>query len=131
MKKWWWKILSIVLLLYSIIAGLNVFNLSAFHVCMWFSMMIIFTASVVNAVKYLRTNNLKYDIISRQYAGVGLLLGLLGYATGMIWASYTWVDPNNAAAASFGAIAREPKLIGTAIGLLIYMAYLVLRDSIH
>ena len=64
MKKWWWKILSILLLLYSIIAGLNVFNLSVFevprlrilhesirnlyfHVCMWFSMMIIFTASVV------------------------------------------------------------------------------------
>ena len=148
MKKWWWKILSILLLLYTIIAGLNVFNVAAFevprlqilhesirnlyfHVCMWFSMMILFTASVVNAVKYLRTNNLKYDIISRQYAGVALLLGLLGYATGMIWASYTWVDPNNAAAASFGAIAREPKLIGTAIGLLIYLAYLVLRDSIQ
>jgi heme exporter protein C len=148
MKNWWWKILSIALLLYTIIAGLNVFNITVFevprlrilhesirnlyfHVCMWFSMMILFTASVVNAVRYLRSNNLKYDIISRQYAGVGLLLGLLGYATGMIWASYTWVDPNNAAAASFGAIAREPKLIGTAIGLLIYLAYLVLRDSIQ
>lgn len=148
MKNWWWKISGILLLLYTIIAGLNVFNQPAFevprlsilnetirnlyfHVCMWFSMMIIFTVSVVNAVRYLRTNNLKYDIISRQYAGMGLLLGLLGYSTGMIWASYTWVDPNNAASASFGAIAREPKLIGTAIGLLIYLAYLVLRDSIQ
>jgi heme exporter protein C len=97
---------------------------------MWFGMMILFTVSVVHAVKFLNTNKLKYDILSRQYAVVGIIFGLLGYATGMIWASYTWVDPNNAAPASFGAIAREPKLIGAAIALLIYFAYLVLRDSV-
>jgi heme exporter protein C len=32
---------------------------------------------------------------------------------------------------SFGALAREPKLIGAAVGLLIYFAYMVLRDSIQ
>jgi heme exporter protein C len=142
MKKWWWKILSIVLLVYTIWAGLlwdvprvmilneTIRNLY-FHVCMWFAMMILFTISVVHAVRYLRSNNLKYDILSRQYAVVGIVMGLLGYVTGAIWASYTWVDPNNAASASFGAIAREPKLIGAAIALLIYFAYLVLRDSIQ
>lgn len=148
MKKWWWKILCILLLLYTFIAGLNVFNLPVFqvprlnilnetirnlyfHVCMWFAMMILFTISVVHAVRYLRSNNLKYDVLSRQYAVVGIVLGVLGYATGMIWASATWVDPNNEAAASFGAIAREPKLIGAGIALLIYFAYLVLRDSVQ
>lgn len=142
MNKWWWKILSICLLVYTIIAGLlfdvpkvmilneTIRNLY-FHVCMWFSMMILFIVSVVHAVKYLRTNNLRYDILSRQYAVVGIVYGVLGYATGMIWASYTWADPNNPAGASFSAIAREPKLIGTGIGLLIYAAYLVLRDSIN
>jgi heme exporter protein C len=141
MKKWWWKILSIALLVYTFIAGLllevprvrilneTIRNLY-FHVCMWFAMMILFTISVVHAVKYLRTNNLRSDILSRQYAVVGIVLGLLGYSTGMIWASATWVDPNNDAAASFGAIAREPKLIGAGIALLIYFAYLILRDSI-
>ena len=141
MNRWWWKILSICLLVYTIIAGLlfdvprvmilneTIRNLY-FHVCMWFAMMILFTVSVVNAVKYLRTNDLRYDIRSRQFAVVGIVYGLLGYATGMIWASYTWADPNNPAGASFSAIAREPKLIGTGIGLLIYAAYLVLRDSI-
>ncbi|HVG42873.1 MAG TPA: hypothetical protein VM888_14770 [Chitinophagaceae bacterium] len=141
MKKWWWKILSIALLVYTFIAGLllevprvrilneTIRNLY-FHVCMWFAMMILFTISVVHAVKYLRTNNLKSDILSRQYAVVGIVLGLLGYSTGMIWASATWVDPNNDASASFGAIAREPKLIGAGIALLIYFAYLILRDSI-
>lgn len=102
-----------------------------FHVCMWFSMMILFTVSVVQAVMYLRTNKLKHDILSRQYAVVGILFGVLGYSTGIIWASFTWADPNNPATASFGAIARDPKLIGAAIALLIYFAYLVLRDSIQ
>lgn len=133
--------MSIALLVYTFIAGLllevprvrilneTIRNLY-FHVCMWFAMMILFTISVVHAVKYLRTNNLKSDILSRQYAVVGIVLGLLGYSTGMIWASATWVDPNNDASASFGAIAREPKLIGAGIALLIYFAYLILRDSI-
>ena len=141
MNRWWWKILSVCLLVYTIIAGLlfdvprvmilneTIRNLY-FHVCMWFAMMILFIISVVNAVKYLRTNDLHYDIRSRQFAVVGIVFGLLGYATGMIWASYTWADPNNPAGASFSAIAREPKLIGTGIALLIYAAYLVLRDSI-
>jgi heme exporter protein C len=141
MNRWWWKILSVCLLVYTIIAGLlfevprvmilneTIRNLY-FHVCMWFAMMILFIVSVVNAVKYLRTNDLHYDIRSRQFAVVGIVFGLLGYATGMIWASYTWADPNNPAGASFSAIAREPKLIGTGIALLIYAAYLVLRDSI-
>src|SRR5690242_16125384 len=122
MKKWWWKILCIVLLVYTVIAGFNVFNLDAFtvprkdivqesirnlyfHVCMWFSMMILFTISVVHAVRFLRTNNLRYDILSRQYAGVGILFGILGYGTGIIWASFTWADPHSSSFASFGAIA--------------------------
>lgn len=141
MKKWWWKIACIVLLTYTIIAGLlfdvpriiilneTIRNLY-FHVCMWFAMMILFTCSVVQAVKYLNSNNLRYDILSRQYAVVGIVFGLLGYLTGIIWASSTWVDPNNPASASFAEIAREPKLIGAAIALLIYLAYMVLRDSI-
>ena len=146
MKKWWWKILCIVLLVYTILAGFGVLwkndvpRLPAlqetirnlyFHVCMWFGMMILFTVSVVNAVKYLRTNSLQYDIISRQYAAVGIVFGLLGYATGAIWMSYTWADPNDPATASFSQIAREPKLIGAGIALLIYFAYMVLRDSIQ
>ena len=141
MNKWWWKIVCILLLVYTIVAGLllevprvpilneTIRNLY-FHVCMWFAMMILFTISMVHAVRYLRSGNLRADILSRQYAVVGILLGLLGYATGMIWAAFTWADPNSEASASFGAIAREPKLIGAAIALLIYAAYLVLRDSI-
>lgn len=142
MYKYWWKILSVVLLIYTFIAGLlidvprlpqlqeTIRNLF-FHVCMWFGMMILFTISFIQAIKYLRTNNIKHDIASRQFVGTGILFGILGYATGSIWMSYTWADPNNPAYASFSSIAREPKLIGAAIALLVYAAYLVLRDSIQ
>ena len=120
MNKWWWKILCIVLLLYTLTAGIlwnnipRVPNLEEtirnlyFHVCMWFAMMILFTASVVQAVKYLRTNDLQYDIRSREFAVTGIVFGLLGYATGTIWMSYTWVDPNRPAYESFSQIAKEP-----------------------
>ena len=142
MRKSWWKILSVVLLIYTCTAGLlwNVPRLPAlqetirnlyFHVCMWFCMMILFTVSVIYAIKYLRSNNLKHDIYSRQFATIGIVFGVLGYASGAIWMSYTWADPNNPAFQSFSAVAREPKLIGAAIALLIYFAYLVLRDSIE
>jgi heme exporter protein C len=142
MYKSWWKILSVVLLAYTVIAGLllDVPQLPAldetvrnlyFHVCMWFGMMILFTISLVNSIRYLRTFNHKYDIYARQYAVVGIVFGLLGYATGTVWLSYTWADPNNPAYASFRSIAREPKLIGAAIALLIYFAYLILRDSVN
>jgi len=142
MYKSWWKILCVVLLLFTFVAGLliRVPNLPAleetsrnlfFHVGMWAAMMTLFTISVVNSIKYLRTLNLKYDIYARQYATVGILFGVLGYATGAIWMSYTWADPNNPLFESFSALAREPKLIGAAIALLIYFAYMVLRDSIN
>ena len=141
MHKKWWKILSVVLLVYTFVAGLlikvpyqpqlqeTIRNLF-FHVCMWFGMMILFTVSVIQSIKYLRTNNTRHDIAARHYAVVGILFGILGYATGSIWMSYTWVDPNKTLINSFSSIAREPKLIGAAIALLVYAAYLVLRDSI-
>ena len=142
MRKSWWKILSFALLVYTFVAGLlikvprlpqlqeTIRNLF-FHVCMWFAMMILFTISVIQAIKFLRTNKLVHDMASRHYATVGIVFGLLGYLTGTIWMSFTWADPNNPAYASFGSIAREPKLIGAAIALLVYAAYLVLRDSVQ
>jgi heme exporter protein C len=142
MHKSWWKIASVILLLYTFIAGflLDVPRLPIlhetirnlyFHVCMWFGMMILFTVSVVNSILYLRTFKLKYDIAARHFTVVGILFGLLGYATGIMWMLFTWADPNTLGAQTFGTIAREPKLIGAAIALLIYFAYMVLRDSVN
>jgi heme exporter protein C len=141
MKKNWWKILSALLLVYTIVAGLlgpvptlpllqeTIRNLY-FHVCMWFAMMILFTVSVVYSVKYLRSLNLVHDVYARNFAVVAMVMGILGYATGAIWASYTWADPNKPLINSFSTIARDPKLIGAAIALLVYFAYLILRDAV-
>jgi heme exporter protein C len=142
MYKSWWKIASVLLLFYTCVGGflMDVPRLPAlgetirnlyFHVCMWFAMMLLFTVSLINSIRYLRSFQVKYDIAARHYATVGIVMGVLGYATGAIWMSYTWGDPNNPTFESFSSIAREPKLIGAAIALLIYFAYMVLRDSIN
>jgi heme exporter protein C len=132
MQKNWWKILAVLLLLYAFIGGLllpvparpivneSIRNLY-YHVPMWFSMMVIMTVSVVNAIKYLRSTKLVYDIYSSRYAGTGMLLGLLGLVTGAIWATYTWGAPWS----------NDIKQILAAIALLIYAAYFILRSSIE
>ena len=137
MHKNWWKILSFLLLVYTIVGGLlmdvpalpilneTIRNLY-FHVCMWFAMMILFTVSFVYSIKYLRNYDLRNDIFAHQFAAVGSFLGILGYATGTIWASYTWLTDQGQ---SLGSILKEPKLIGAGIALLIYGAYFVLRGS--
>lgn len=141
MYKSWWKIAAVILLVYTITGGLlmDIPRLSEleetirnmyFHVALWFAMMILFTISVVYAIMYLNKKNLRYDIISKQFATTGIFIGLLGYATGAIWMSYTWADPNASLMDSFSTFSREPKLIGAAIALLVYSAYLVLRQSI-
>ena len=137
MRKSWWKILSFLILVYTIVAGFlgdvpRLFILNEtirnlyFHVCMWMAMMVLFTLSIIYSIKYLGNNNYRYDIYAKNYAAVGVLFGIIGYATGAIWANYTWVTDQGQ---SLGAVLKEPKLIGAAIAVLIYCAYFVLRGS--
>ena len=137
MKKNWWKILSLLLLIYTVVAGFltkvpdlpiihqSIRNLY-FHVCMWFAMMIMFIISFVYSIKYLRDSDYRNDIFAVNFAAVGAFLGILGYTTGAIWANYTWLTDQSQ---SLGSVLKEPKLIGAAIALLIYGAYFVLRGS--
>lgn len=136
MRKSWWKVLCSVLLIYTVVGGLllrapareilheTIRNLY-FHVCMWLAMMTMFTVSVIYSIKYLRFQRLKDDIYAVNFAKMGTVFGLLGYSTGIVWASYTWTDY-----ATSTQIYSEPKLIGTAIALLVYFAYFVLRGSV-
>lgn len=130
LRQSWWKILSLVLLIITFVAGFlgnvpakpilneTIRNLY-FHVSMWFCMMIFFIISLVYSIKYLRNNKLIYDRYALEYAKTGLLFGVLGLLTGMLWAKYTW--------GQFWS--NDPKQLGAAIALLIYFAYLVLRNS--
>jgi heme exporter protein C len=130
MKLTWWKVLTIVLLLYTIVAGLlnKVPHLAIlnetirniyFHVPMWFGMIIILTVSVIYSIKYLRKPSVENDIVAESAAKIGVLLGVLGIITGMVWARFTWGE----------YWSNDPKQNASAIGLLIYFAYLVLRSS--
>lgn len=130
--KAWIKILAVLLLFYTIIAGflfdvprLNIVNETIralyFHVPMWFGMVVLFLVSTVYSIQYLRNPALEKDIYAVEFANTGLLLGLLGIVTGMIWANYTWGSPWHG----------DPKQNGAAISLLVYLAYFVLRGSVE
>jgi len=130
MKLTWWKILCILLLLFVSIGGvllpvprLNILNETIrnvyFHVPVWFGMMAMMALSGWYAVKYLRTNDADNDLQSVEFANTGLLLGLLGYVTGAIWGNYAWGDP----------LPKDPKILSAAAGMLVYLAYWLLRGS--
>ena len=85
-------------------------RLNYFHVPMWFTMMFLFSYSVWSSIKYLRTQDARYDDKAVESAKVGFLFGILGLLTGMLWANATW--------GKFWT--SDPKLNNTAIGLLIY-----------
>jgi heme exporter protein C len=130
-KGLWWKGLAGILLLYAVIVGFiipvpmmdvtmeslrNVF----YHVGMWFGMFVLLTSSFIFSLRYLMKFKEKEDIFAVESVNTGLLFGLLGIITGMIWAKNTWGD----------FWVRDPKLDGAAVGLFIYLAYTILRGSI-
>ncbi|MEQ9220340.1 MAG: cytochrome c biogenesis protein CcsA [Cyclobacteriaceae bacterium] len=127
----WWKWLTMALLLYVFVGGLllpvprlpilnETIRVLYFHVPMWFGMIALFTSSCIQAIKYLSKEQLTNDIFSVQLAEVGILFGILGMISGMFWANYTWGEPWSS----------DPKQNMSAIALLIYFAYFVLRGSI-
>ena len=125
------KIFCVLLLTYTVTAGflfdvpkLPILNETIrvlyFHVPMWFTMIFLLFISSLNAYKFMVNGDKNFDIKSYNYANVGVYFGVLGLITGMFWAKYTW-----------GTYwTNDPKLNGSAIGLLIYFSYFVLRSSI-
>ena len=131
MRKIWWKIIAVVLLIYTIIGRLlfqvprleivnETIRALYFHVPMWFAMVFLFLISMIYAIRYLRNPSPETDLYSVEFANVGLFFGFLGIVTGMIWANYTWGSPWHG----------DPKQNGAAIALLVYLSYFVLRGSV-
>jgi heme exporter protein C len=77
--------------------------------------------SVWASIKFLRTSDFKFDDYAIESAKVGFFFGLMGLTTGMVWGNFTW--------GTFWT--NDPKLNNTAIGLLIYAAYFILRGSVN
>lgn len=90
-----------------------------YHVPMWFAMFIMAIASAVVSGLYLSSHDPRRDQQALALAKIVMLFGALGLITGAIWARNTWGD----------YWSNDPKQVYTAIGLLIYGAYFVLRAS--
>lgn len=131
MRKNWWKVLGVLLLGYGLIGGLllpvprrHILNETIrnlyYHVPMWFTMILLFTVAFAYSIKYLRSGKLQHDIYAANFTKVGIFFSILGMLTGMEWAQYTWGE----------AWSNDPKQLGTAICMLIYFAYLILRGGI-
>ena len=108
-----------------------------FHVTMWFAMHALILISAIYGIKFLATQGkvdrgldadgklklkaVKFDIISKEAINVALVFGAVGLATGAVWAKSTW--------GTYWAV-QDPKLNGAALGFLMYLIYVVLRNSI-
>ncbi|PRY35456.1 heme exporter protein C [Spirosoma oryzae] len=130
MKKNWWKVLSVLILSYVILKGLlgvvprqPILNESIrnvyFHVPLWFGMTTLLLTSAIYSIRYLRSNRIGDDIVAVEFANTGIMFGLLGCATGSLWANFTWGEP----------WPNDPKLNGAAVAMLMYIAYIILRGS--
>lgn len=130
--KNWLKVLAVLLLFYVHIGGmlfdvprLNILNETIralyFHVPMWFGMVLLFLLSFYYSIRYLRNPKAEFDHKAVEYANVGLVFGILGMLSGMLWANYAWGSPWHG----------DPKQNGAAIALLVYLAYFVLRGSVE
>jgi len=127
-----WKITGAVLVLYSLIMGfigdvprLPVLNETIrnlyFHVPMWFTMIALMAGNLIGGIRYLSREKPSSDWQARNAAQAGLFFATLGLITGMLWARFTW-----------GAFwVNDPKLNGTAVTMLLYLAYFVLRSSVE
>ena len=126
------KTICVILLVYTVSAGIlfdvprlpilnETIRVLYFHVPMWFTMIFLLFLSSINDYKFISSGDLSYDLKSYNYANIGVFFGVLGIISGMIWAKYTW-----------GTYwTNDPKLNGSAVGLLIYFSYFVLRNSVE
>ncbi|MEM6523594.1 MAG: cytochrome c biogenesis protein CcsA [Bacteroidota bacterium] len=132
MRKSWWKVLTVIILVYVVIGGLllevprlHILNETIralyFHVPMWFGMVILLAASATFSVRYLRSGQKDFDSRAIEFANVGVVFGIFGILTGMLWAQFAWGE----------WWSGDPKQNAAAIGLLIYLAYFVLRGSLE
>jgi heme exporter protein C len=131
MRSWWWKILCFLLVAYTVVAGflmpvprLHILNETIrnlyFHVPMWFTMLVLYATAFCYSIKFLRSGDLKDDVYAVQFTNAGIFFSILGMATGMQWAQFTWG----------AAWSNDPKQLGTAMSMLIYFAYTILRSGL-
>lgn len=92
-----------------------------YHVPMWFAMLFILGMAVYHSIMYLRNPmHFSHDHKAMAYTDVGIMLGLLGLATGALWAKFAWGK----------YWSWDVKQTTSAIAMMIYIAYFILRNAI-
>lgn len=92
-----------------------------FHVPMWFTMFFLMGIGLVASIRYLAKGDVSMDLKALASVQVGLVFCVLGLITGSVWARFTW-----------GAWwVNDPQLNGALVTFLIYVAYIILRNSIE
>jgi heme exporter protein C len=91
-----------------------------FHVASWWVGMLGLLAAAVAGGIYLVTKNRRWDIWSVSAVEISVVFGLIGIVTGSIWARPAWNT----------WWTWDPRLTTATIMLLIYIAYLLLRQGI-
>jgi heme exporter protein C len=91
-----------------------------FHVAIWMAMFLMLIIGVIYSMMYLKTSKFDYDRVASSITEVAVFLGILGIITGSLWARFTW--------GKFWV--SDVKLNMSAVAMLIYIAYLILRSSI-
>lgn len=138
----WIRVGTIVLITYSLIAGIltpmvpqpqgpfefpiipgleekarNIF----FHVPTAWTTVVAFLVSLWYGVRYLRTKNIDDDLASEASAGLGFMFCILATVTGALWAKFNWGSFWN----------WDPRQTSIFILMLIYGAYFALRSAIE
>lgn len=90
------------------------------HVPMWFTMAVCFAGGLFYSIKYLGDENMDTDRKAETITQVGLVFGICGLLTGSLWARFTW--------GAWWTFA-EPRMNLSALGMMIYVAYFVLRTA--
>jgi len=91
-----------------------------FHVAIWMAMFALLILSCYYSIRYLISKKFEFDIKASSVTTAAIVFGIAGLLTGSMWAKYTW-----------GAFwTNDIKLNMTAIALLVYLAYWILRSSV-
>ena len=98
----------------------NVQRLLYFHVGSAWAAALTFFVALVSGLQYLRTRDLKWDVLSMSSVEIGIVLFTMTIAAGAIWGKPAWNT----------WWVWSPRLIGVTVTWLVYVAYFMLRGAI-
>lgn len=138
----WIRLGSIVLITYTLIAGIIIPMVPApqglfefplipgleqkarnifFHVPSAWTTVVAFLVSLWYGARYLRSRDIDHDLASEAAAGLGFMFCILATVTGALWAKFNWGSFWN----------WDPRQTSIFILLLIYGAYFALRSAVE